>query len=82
MMILLHLSLSFDKGKRKMTIIERQSEDRRWRIPMDFPLTDGEGTSVSYNRRSDSDRRRAAATLEDLLILFSELPTVDLERKQ
>ena len=65
-----------------MTIIERQLGDRRWETPIDFPLTDREGISVSYNRRSDSDRRKAAAKLEDLLILFSELPSVDSGRKQ
>jgi hypothetical protein len=65
-----------------MTVIERQSGDRRCGILGDLPLTDGEGISESYNRRSDSDRRKAPASLEDLLILFSELPSLDPERKQ
>jgi len=65
-----------------MTIIKRQSGDRRWGLPVEFPLTDGDGVAVCHNRRSDSDRRKAPASLEDLLILFSELPSEEPGRKQ
>jgi hypothetical protein len=65
-----------------MTVIKRQSGERRWGLPVEFPLTDLYGISVSHDRRRGDDRRKAPATLEDLLILFSELPSLDPERKQ
>ena len=65
-----------------MTVMKRQPGDRRWGIPVRFPLTDCEGLTVPHERRSGSDRRKTMATLEDLLILFSELPSVDPQRKQ
>ena len=48
----------------------------------EFPLTDCDGTQVAYDRRSGIDRRKSSAALEDLLILFSQLPTEDPERNQ
>jgi hypothetical protein len=42
-----------------------------------FPLTDLLGNCVIYDRRSGSQRRRSMATLDDLAILFSQLPSID-----
>jgi hypothetical protein len=33
------------------------------------------------DRRSGMDRRKAKATLEDLLILFSEAPSIDPDKE-
>jgi hypothetical protein len=65
-----------------MTVIKRQARERRWGLPLEPPLTDGYGVAVSHDRRKGNDRRQASASLEDLLILFSELPSIDPERKQ
>ena len=65
-----------------MTIIMRQPGDRRWKLPVELPLIDDEGVSVSEDRRRGGDRRKAQASLESLLVLFSELPSVDPESKQ
>ena len=65
-----------------MTVTKRQPGDRRWGLSISFPLTDSEGMTVPHERRCGSDRRKSLATLEDLLILFSELPSVDPQRKQ
>lgn len=65
-----------------MTITKRQPGERRWGLPVNFPFTDSAGTQVEYERRNGSDRRKATAPLEDLLILFSELPSIDPQRRQ
>lgn len=65
-----------------MTVMKRQPGDRRWGLPVHFPLTDSEGMAVPHERRSGRDRRKTMATLEDLLILFSELPSIDPKRNQ
>ena len=48
-------------------------------MPADYPLTDSSGEHVMLDRRSGVDGRVAHADLEDLLILFSQLPSVDPE---
>lgn len=60
-----------------MGIIKRQPGDRRWGMDVDFPMTDSDGVYVIRDRRSGVDRRKARATLEDLLILFSQAPSGD-----
>ena len=80
-MALLHLSVSLISEK-IMTVIKRQAGDRRWGLSVEFPLTDGDGIAVCHTRRSGSDRRRAPASLEELMILFSELPSEEPGRKQ
>jgi hypothetical protein len=65
-----------------MTVIKRQAGDRRWGLSVVFPLTDGDGITVSHNRRRGDDRRKAPASLEESLILFSELPSEGPGHKQ
>lgn len=60
-----------------MGLIKRQPGERRWGIPAEYPLADSSGVHVMLDRRSDIDRRKSPADLEDLLILFSQLPSVD-----
>ena len=47
----------------------------------EFPLTDCGGVHVSYDCRDGDDRRKSSAALEDLLILFSQLPSEDPGQK-
>lgn len=65
-----------------MGLRKRQSGERRWGLPAEFPLTDREGVHVLRDRRREGDRRKAIATLEELLVLFSQLPSVDLDRNR
>lgn len=55
-----------------MGLIKRQSGDRRWGMDVEFPVTDSNGVYVIRDRRSGVDRRKARATLEDLLVLLSQ----------
>ena len=63
-----------------MGLIKRQLGDRRWGLVVEFPMTDCNGVYVMRDRRSGVDRRKAKATLEDLLILFSEAPAIDPDK--
>jgi hypothetical protein len=65
-----------------MGLVKRQSGERRWGMPVEFPLRDCDGMHVALDRRSVSDRRKSPASLEDLLILFSQLPSEDPGQKQ
>ena len=59
-----------------------QPGERRWRMTVEFPLTDNEGRHVLHDRRSGFDRRKAIASLEELRIILSELSSEDPKRKQ
>ena len=65
-----------------MGLIKRQLGDRRWGMDVEFPMTDSNGVYVICDRRSGVERRKAIATLEDLLILFSQPPSGDPDRKK
>ena len=60
-----------------MSIIKRQSGERRLDKFMEFPLTDRYGAHVTHDRRHGRVRRKSTASLEELLILFSQLPSED-----
>jgi hypothetical protein len=45
-------------------------------------MTDCDGVDVMRDRRSGVDRRKVMATLEDLLILFSQAPSLDADKEQ
>lgn len=64
-----------------MGIVKRQSGERRWELPARFPLSDDHGMNVAYDRRRGSDRRQATASLDDLWVLFSQLPSEDPGQK-
>jgi hypothetical protein len=63
-----------------MGLVEREPGDRRRGMAVNLPLTDILGDGVLYDRRSGTQRRRSSASPEDLLILFSELPSVDTDQ--
>ena len=51
-------------------------------MPIELPLTDKDGCHVERDRRTGVDRRKAIASLDELLILNSHLSSEDPERKQ
>jgi hypothetical protein len=61
--------------------LKRQPGDRRWGMPVEYPLIDCDGLQVANDRRKGKDRRESPASLEDLLILFSQLPSDDTGHK-
>lgn len=65
-----------------MGLNKKQPGERRWGIPVDYPFTDCNGVHVVLDRRSGIDRRQSPTDLEDLLILFSQLPSIDLAQMQ
>ena len=64
-----------------MGLVKRQPGDRRWGMAVEFPLTDHRGSQVIYDRRSGHQRRRSIATAEDLMIIFSQIPSIDPNQK-
>jgi hypothetical protein len=44
-------------------------------------MTDSDGAYVLRDHRSGVDRRRARATLDDLLILFTQAPSIDPDKE-
>ena len=63
-----------------MGLVEREPGDRRRGRAANFSLTDNCGDGVIYDRRSGTQRRRSMASPEDLLILFSQLPSIDSDQ--
>lgn len=64
-----------------MIIIKRQSDERRLDKSVEFPLTDRFGAHVAHDRRQGSNRRKSTASPEELLILFSQIPSEDPNMK-
>ena len=64
-----------------MGLVKRQPGERRWGMLSEYPLTDSDGVHVAHDRRDGVDRRKSSAALEDLLILFSQLPSEDPGQK-
>ena len=58
---------------------KRSKGQRRWGLNHEFPVKDSDGTVVISDRRRLTDRRLDNTSLEDRLMMFSELPVVDLE---
>ena len=56
-----------------MTMVVRQKGDRRFNLPVEFPLMDSQGVFVIKDRRLLSDRRKANDNPDDLMIMLSEL---------
>ena len=54
-------------------MIIRQKGDRRFNLPVEFPLMDSQGVFVIKDRRQLSDRRKAKDNPDDLMIMLSEM---------
>ena len=59
---------------------KRSKGQRRWGLNYEFPVKDSDGIVVVSDRRQLTDRRLDNTSLEDRLMMFSEMPVVDLER--
>jgi hypothetical protein len=57
---------------------KRSRGQRRWGFDQGFPVKDSDGLIVVTDRRQLTDRRLDNTSLEDRLIMFSEMPVVDL----
>ena len=58
---------------------KRSKGQRRWGHNHEFPVKDSEGIFVVSDRRRLTDRRLDNTSLEDRMMMFSEMPVVDLE---
>lgn len=58
---------------------KRSKGQRRWGLNHEFPVKDSDGIVVVSDRRRLTDRRLDNTSLEDRLMMFSEMPVVDLE---
>ena len=52
----------------------RNMGHRRWGLDHRFPLKDSTGTAVIAERRRAADRRLMNTTLEERLMMYSEMP--------
>ena len=58
---------------------KRSKGQRRWGLDHEFPVKDSNGVVVVTDRRRLTDRRLDNTSLEDRLMMFSEMPVVDIE---
>jgi hypothetical protein len=67
---------------RIVTQIKRAKGQRRWDMYPEFPLTDSKGVIVISDRRRIRDRRLGNTSLEDRLLMLSEMPPHDPDRQR
>ncbi|MEN8107853.1 MAG: hypothetical protein ABFS22_07590 [Pseudomonadota bacterium] len=60
---------------------KRSKGQRRWGLDAAFPLIDSNGITVVIDRRQMPDRRLPNISLEDRLMLYSEMPHPDLDQE-
>ena len=58
---------------------KRSKGQRRWGLEDQYPVKDSNGVIVVADRRQLTDRRLANTSLADRLMMFSEMPVVDLK---
>jgi len=58
---------------------KRSAGQRRWGLEQQFPVKDSDGVIVVADRRQLTDRRLENTSLVDRLMMFSEMPVVDLK---
>jgi len=58
---------------------KRSTGQRRWELENQFPVKDSDGVIVVTDRRQLTDRRLENTSLVDRLMMFSEMPVVDLK---
>jgi hypothetical protein len=66
------------RGERIM-MEKRSKGQRRWGLDHEFPVKDSNGVVVVTDRRRLTDRRLDNTSLEDRLMMFSEMPAIDIE---
>jgi hypothetical protein len=64
-------------------MLERRNKgQRRWGLDTGFPVRDSNGITVITDRRCMSDRRLVNTSLEERLMMFSEMPLIDPGQKK
>ena len=58
---------------------KRSAGQRRWGLEDKYPVKDSNGVIVVADRRQLTDRRLDNTSLVDRLMMFSEMPVVDLK---
>ncbi len=58
---------------------KRSKGQRRWGLNQEFPVKDCNGVLVVSNRRQLTDRRLLNTSLEDRLMMFSEMPVINFD---
>ena len=56
-----------------MSLIVRQKGDRRFDLPVEFPLEDKQGVIVIQDRRRLPDRRKEKYGIDDLKVILSKM---------
>ena len=56
-----------------MTMVIRKKGDRRFNLPVEFPLVDSQGLFVIKDRRQLSERRKVKDDTDDLMVMLSEM---------
>ena len=54
-------------------MVVRQKDDRRFNLPVEFPLVDSQGLFVIKDRRQLSERRKVIDDTDDLMVMLSEM---------
>ncbi len=58
---------------------KRSKGQRRWGINQELPVKDCDGVLVVSDRRQLRDRRLLNTSLEDRLMMFSEMPVINFD---
>ena len=56
-----------------MNLVVRKKGDRRFELPVEFPLEDSQGVFVIHDRRRLPDRRKAKYGLDDLKVMLAKM---------
>ena len=65
------------EGMRRAHLERRNPGQRRWGLAAEFPLRDSNGSVVIAERRRLTDRRLENTSLEDRLLMFAGLVSID-----
>jgi len=66
-------------GMSRHVLDRRNLGKRRWGLSTEFPLKDSDGSLVISERRRLIDRRLENTSLEDRLLMFSGLVSIDVK---
>ena len=62
-----------ERNELSVTMVVRQKGDRRFNLPVEFPLVDSQGLFVIKDRRQLSERRKVKDDTDDLMVMLSEM---------
>ena len=64
---------NWKESELSVTMVVRQKGDRRFNLPVEFPLVDSQGLFVIKDRRQLSERRKVKDDTDDLMVMLSEM---------